>query len=330
MLFPRPRPRIRPRRADVIAHRGTAGEAPENTVEGSSTALSRGADGVEIDLCVTRDGHLVLWHDRDPDSLVAIARQSGAEGRAFVPRVPDFGSDARKQITQLSLSEVLETHGYDPLGSAARNLLPGDGPPRHDVTTFDAFATWLDGEPRARVVVLDLKLSASERAHVAPALDRLAALLGEAPRVRSRELYLLTPYAEIYDALATELPRRAALAPIMLVPDFELPGVLDVSQALGARRVSIGHNPRRTWSSTRDDIVEAVAARERGELDWVLVWGANDEKILRELGRLAVDAVLTDDVAFAREVLDQEHARHQNLLRRREQARIKLPSDKVR
>ena len=314
----------------MIAHRGTAGTAPENTIAGCTAALDRGADGVEVDLCVTRDGHIVLWHDRNPDALVAIARQSGAEGRSFVPRVPDFGSATRKPITELPLDEVLATHGYDPLGGAARNLLPGDGPPDARIETFDAFAAWLDAEPRARVVVLDVKLAAGERTHVAPALDRLAASLTDAPRARARELYLLTAIGEIYDALATELPTRAALSGVVLVPDFELPGVLDVSKQLGARRVSIGHNPRRTWSSTRDDIVEAVAARERGDLDWVLVWGANDERILRELGRLAVDAVLTDEVTSARQILDEEHARHRDLLRRRERARIKIPGDKVR
>jgi glycerophosphoryl diester phosphodiesterase len=114
------------------------------------------------------------------------------------------------------------------------------------------------------------------------------------------------------------------------VPDFELPGVIEVAAELRTRHVSIGKNPRRTWASTRDDLVVAVRAREAGLLDWVLVWTANDERVLRELGRLAIDAVLTDDVAYARRILDAEHGRHLALLRRREQARIRIPSDRVR
>ena len=47
----------------VIAHRGASAYAPEHTREAYELALSHGADYVEQDLGLTRDGVLVCLHD---------------------------------------------------------------------------------------------------------------------------------------------------------------------------------------------------------------------------------------------------------------------------
>ena len=49
----------------VIAHRGAAGAAPENTLAAVRRAIIDGADWVEIDVQETRDGHVVVVHDSD-------------------------------------------------------------------------------------------------------------------------------------------------------------------------------------------------------------------------------------------------------------------------
>jgi glycerophosphoryl diester phosphodiesterase len=48
----------------VVAHRGASGERPEHTLAAYELALQEGADGVECDVRLTRDGHLVCVHDR--------------------------------------------------------------------------------------------------------------------------------------------------------------------------------------------------------------------------------------------------------------------------
>ena len=47
----------------VIAHRGGAGEGPENTRTAFARALAAGADGIECDVHLTADGVLVVHHD---------------------------------------------------------------------------------------------------------------------------------------------------------------------------------------------------------------------------------------------------------------------------
>ncbi|WP_454792907.1 glycerophosphodiester phosphodiesterase [Mycolicibacterium lutetiense] len=51
----------------VVAHRGASAEKPEHTLAAYDLALREGADGVECDVRLTRDGHLVCVHDRRVD-----------------------------------------------------------------------------------------------------------------------------------------------------------------------------------------------------------------------------------------------------------------------
>lgn len=79
----------------VIAHRGGAGEGPENTRTAMTRALSAGADGIECDVHLTADDVLVVHHDPD------IATAPGAE------RVP-IASLASAVVKQCDLGW---THG---------------------------------------------------------------------------------------------------------------------------------------------------------------------------------------------------------------------------
>ena len=79
---------------DIEAHRGGRGLFPENTLVSFANALSMGVSTLELDISVTRDGIIVVSHDRvlNPD----IARASDGKYVA-VPGVPLIG---------LSLDEV--------------------------------------------------------------------------------------------------------------------------------------------------------------------------------------------------------------------------------
>lgn len=48
----------------IIAHRGDVANAPENTISAFKKALDGGADGIELDVRLTRDQKLVVFHDR--------------------------------------------------------------------------------------------------------------------------------------------------------------------------------------------------------------------------------------------------------------------------
>ena len=52
-----------PGRKQLVAHRGASAYAPEHTIEAYALAMQQGADYVEQDLAVTKDGVLVCIHD---------------------------------------------------------------------------------------------------------------------------------------------------------------------------------------------------------------------------------------------------------------------------
>ena len=48
----------------IIGHRGASREAPENTLASAKRAWELGADAVEVDVYLSRDGRIVVIHDR--------------------------------------------------------------------------------------------------------------------------------------------------------------------------------------------------------------------------------------------------------------------------
>jgi len=63
----------------LLAHRGLHAQHPENTLDAFAAALDCGADGVETDVRLTRDGHAVLVHDRVAPAGMAAAPRVVAE-----------------------------------------------------------------------------------------------------------------------------------------------------------------------------------------------------------------------------------------------------------
>ena len=53
----------------VIAHRGASAIAPENTASSIREAIRLGAKVIEFDVRVTKDGELVLFHDKELDRV---------------------------------------------------------------------------------------------------------------------------------------------------------------------------------------------------------------------------------------------------------------------
>lgn len=75
----------------VFAHRGSSALAPEHTLAAYQQALDEGADGLECDVRLTRDGHLVCVHDRRLDRTSNGRGRVSAHTLAELDRL-DFGS----------------------------------------------------------------------------------------------------------------------------------------------------------------------------------------------------------------------------------------------
>ena len=59
-----------------FGHRGACGYLPENTMESFELAFAQGADAIEFDVVITKDGHPVIRHDRDLSMTTNISSKS--------------------------------------------------------------------------------------------------------------------------------------------------------------------------------------------------------------------------------------------------------------
>jgi glycerophosphoryl diester phosphodiesterase len=62
----------------IVAHRGASADAPENTLAAFEEAIRQGADAIELDVRLSRDGEVVVFHD------ATLGRTT--DGRGFVSR----------------------------------------------------------------------------------------------------------------------------------------------------------------------------------------------------------------------------------------------------
>jgi glycerophosphoryl diester phosphodiesterase len=118
----------------VIAHRGASGERPEHTIESYRLAIEQGADYIEPDLVMTRDGVLIARHENEIGGTTDAAQH------------PEFASRRRVQVIDGEVMDGWFTEDFtlsELKTLRARERLPGirlrnvefDG--RFSVPTFD-------------------------------------------------------------------------------------------------------------------------------------------------------------------------------------------------
>ena len=271
----------------VIGHHGAPNLVPENTLPSFRTALSLGANALEADVCLTRDNVLVLFHDRDPDDSIALIRQAGGEGLTYIPSVPAVGSEWRRPVEQLTLSELRAHYGYQVFGGSE---LPGV-----EIPTLEQFLDLARSEPALTAVYLDFKLLPEQLGAIVPWVFAL----GSDPTLARVQFFLLSVHSEIVVPLEAERVRTGFDSP-RVAHDSEEPSALDETLADGVRDVSVGFTPNRTWSGFLSETADAVRAREGGKVDSVMAWTIDRDTELAELIYYSVDGIITNDVALLR------------------------------
>jgi glycerophosphoryl diester phosphodiesterase len=86
-----------------IAHRGFKGIAPENTLIAFQKALDIAVDGIELDVHLSSDGHIIVVHDETIDRTT---NGKGMVNNLSLPELKSFLIDEKHQIP--TLPEVLE------------------------------------------------------------------------------------------------------------------------------------------------------------------------------------------------------------------------------
>ena len=87
----------------VIAHRGASAEERENTLPAFERAIELGADFVELDVQVSADGVLVVFHDLDLDRLTPLR---GPLRRRTAAELREHGIPALEDVLELTRGRI--------------------------------------------------------------------------------------------------------------------------------------------------------------------------------------------------------------------------------
>ncbi len=95
----------------IIAHRGASAYAPENTLSAFRKAVQMNSDGIELDVQLSKDGHVVVIHD------LTVNRTSNGNGKVKKLTLKqlkelDFGSWFSKEFKNERICTLEEVFNY--------------------------------------------------------------------------------------------------------------------------------------------------------------------------------------------------------------------------
>lgn len=114
----------------IYAHRGASAELPENTLAAFERALEVGADAIETDAHMTRDGRIVLIHDPH-----RIALSTLEQVHAWRPEVPTLDAALTRFPRAMFNIDAKQT-SPDMMGALVRCIRQHDATDRVRIASF--------------------------------------------------------------------------------------------------------------------------------------------------------------------------------------------------
>ena len=195
----------------TCGHRGSPVNEPENTIPSFERALREGANSLEADICVTKDKEVILWHDWNPDELVALLREKGFEPEvAYKPDFPAPFSGFRNKTSELTLQEFREHFNYIKKGESE--------PVGAHIPTLEEFIQWLADKEKVKYVYLDMKVPSNEKELVMVILDQLDLLV---KKYNPPCKFILETFSkEVLDTAKSKYPNLTYCLDVELPPGF--------------------------------------------------------------------------------------------------------------
>ena len=273
-----------------IAHRGASAYAPEHTIDAYRLALEQGADYVEQDLGLTRDGVLVCLHD------LSLERTTNVEAvfpnRATVEK--EGGRERRRwYVDDFTLAEVKQLDAgswFDPAFAGAR------------VATFQEALDLVKGKAG---VFPELKGPARLRAKGLSLEDAVVAALERnglaSATVRGRPAVHLQSFEE--QSLRTLARRLPAIPRTFLIQAPDPDGWLTPARLQEMRSFATGIGPQRQLVDARPALVAEAHAAGLTVVPWTFRArrGAAEEAgtatadMRRFISTYGVDGLFTDN-----------------------------------
>jgi glycerophosphoryl diester phosphodiesterase len=250
----------------VFAHRGSSALEPEHSLAAYQLALAEGVDGLECDVRLTRDGHLVCLHDRRLERV----------------------SDGRGLVSEHTLAQLQQLD----FAAARGTALPADAARSAVLPLADLLAAAVSAG-RPLTLLIETKHPNRYGGEVEHRLIRLlreyGQLPGDSPGLVRIAVMSFSPWAlGRVRALAPELP-------LVMLLERRIPGFVRGRLPFGATIAG----PGIALVRKHRDLVKRL--HDRG--NEVYVWTVNTAADLDLVLALGVAGVITDRPAFVRKRL---------------------------
>lgn len=296
---------------DLQGHRGARGLLPENSLEGFQKAIDLGVSTLELDVGMSRDGVLVIYHDRDisplftrdpqgqwmektPGTLYSMRwddisrydigriKPGSSYARNFASQVPRDGT----RIPRLpDLFEMVKKGGHDHIRFAIETKLSPLAPletPDPDTFTRALWEAIQQAGMQSRVQVLSFDWRTLQ------IMQRLA------PQVDT--VYLSAQQSWLDNIGAQSSQPSPWTAGIAFATHGSVPRMI---KAAGGR----------IWSAFQGDLTEPLVREAQGLGLKVLVWTVNQPEQMARFVEMGVDGLVTDRPDLAADLLKKRGIR---------------------
>ena len=242
----------------IIAHRGASRHAPENTLAAFQMALDAGADGVEFDVQLARDGVPVVIHDTTLERTGLIDRRVAELSLRQLARI-DVGSWFNLRFPTRAKAEFTDQR----------------------VPTLDKVLKLLKGHKG--LIYIELKADDSNFRELARAVCDMVALSPLLPRIIIKS-FKLAVIPEVRHRLPV-VQTAALFSPKIMTFLRRRKHIVAIAREFGAHQISL----HRSLAAPK---LTALAARAGMP---VTIWTADDPKWIARCRRLGIGALITND-----------------------------------
>lgn len=245
----------------IIAHRGSSAHAPENTLAAFSRAIDDGADGIEFDVRLAKDGVPVVHHD------ATLARTAGRRNRI-------------SQYTSVELGKI-------DVGSWFGRVAPDKWRPEFSNQTVPTLSRVLE-HLQGYAGSLYVELKAGEHDDLEHLVRATCELLRSSPLrhrsiVKSFRLAFIPQVRSAYPDIRT----AALFAPKVMTILRKEKHLVDLADQFGAHELSVHYS-----------LLTRKLAKKAGKRGLpITIWTADHPRWLRRAAKLGIKAVITNDPA---------------------------------